>query len=134
MQNNFKKALIKIDREPSRELLLGIIANITAQEMRRIRARFVLFASATSIFSVIAVIMFGYASQEFAHSEFLQYLSLIFSDTGAVMLSWREFLLSLMESVPLTGATIALIATIVSLNSAKVLLKNINATNVHLHA
>lgn len=119
------------DREPSRELLGNIMTNIALIEIARARTRLAFFTVSAGIFSIVAIVMFGYAAREFAQSEFLQYFSLIFSDGGAVFLAWKEFVLSLAESMPIVGITAAFLATVISLGFIKSAVKNINTTYTH---
>jgi len=43
-----------------------------------------------------------------SQSGFGQYVSLVFSDGGVVMSYWKEFLFSLMESMPIMGVVLCL--------------------------
>ena len=119
MQDQLRQAIKKLEHSPSEGLFRVVMARIADAEIRQARTRSLLFGVLTVVSLAVAVVMFGYAVQEFAQSEFLQYFSLVFSDAGAVLASWKEFILLLAESVPLTGLILALVATFVSFSSIK---------------
>ena len=61
-------------------------------------------------YSLIGVLSLGgfvfmsfYLKEQFALSGFFEYVSLAFSDSGAVALYWKEYLLSLADSVPIAS-------------------------------
>lgn len=111
--------------EPPERLYLGILARIEREKRRiaRIRLAFFGIVAGASLASIIP--SFQYVMREFAQSGFYEYLSLLFSDSGAVLASWREFALSLAESLPITEITIFLVMVFVFLVSAKLAIKNI---------
>ena len=86
------------------------------------RAVFSGLACAVSLIAIVPV--FQYASQEFARTGFLQYFSLIFSDGGTALTCWKEFGLSLGESVPIFGLTLFLGTIYVLLKAIKILIEN----------
>ena len=55
-----------------------------------------------SIFAFINMV------QAISQSGFGQYVSLVFSDGGVVLSYWKEFLFSLVESIPVTGVILCL--------------------------
>lgn len=91
------------------------------------RARF--FAFSSLIFIVPSVwALFIYTKSVFEalySSGFSEYLSLIFSDTDIVFAYWREFSLSLVESIPFANIIIVLILAVLVAFSARVLARNI---------
>lgn len=111
--------------EPPEGLYLGILARIE-REKRRIAVIRLAFFGVVAVASLAAIIpSFQYVAREFAQSGFYKYLSLLFSDSGAVLASWREFALSLAESLPITEITIFLTTIFVFLVSAKLAIKSI---------
>jgi hypothetical protein len=85
--------------------------------------RFVLFSGTTlvSFFGTISAARYAWGS--FHESSFSVYASLLSSDGGALVLYWKEFMLSLIESLPITSATILLAAMFTLLLSAKLMLR-----------
>ena len=127
MQDQLRQAIKKLEHNPSEGLFRVVMARIADAEIRQARTRSLLFGVLTVASLAVAVVMFGYAVQEFAQSEFLQYFSLVFSDAGAVLASWKEFILLLAESAPLTGVIVASVAFFIFLNSMKFAIKNANS-------
>lgn len=112
--------------EPPERLYLGILARI-GREKRRLTLIRLAFFGVVAVASLVAVIpSFQYVAREFAQSGFYEYLFLVFSDSGVVLASWREFALSLAESLPITEITIFLVTIFVFLVSAKLAIKNIH--------
>ena len=59
------------------------------------------------------------ALQDLSGSAFVSYLSLLFTDGGAALANWKSFALSLAESAPVAGLTLAFAATFALLASAR---------------
>lgn len=77
----------------------------------------------------IAVILGGFYGvrelrEEVIESGFLQFVSLAFSDTAALSIYWKEFSLSLVESLPVFGIAITLGSIFILLILAKSLVGN----------
>lgn len=125
MYNNYEKIFQKLGQIEVPEGLGGkIMAKIEAQKIRSAKTRFV-FLAITAVASVFAAVpALQYAAREFYQSGFYQYFSLLFSDGGAVMASWKEFALSLAESLPLLGATVFLSIVFILLGSIRLAVKN----------
>jgi hypothetical protein len=85
------------------------------QARRRFRAWCVLAFAGGASFVVSSV----YAAREIAVSNFPSYVSLLFSDAGSLALVWKEFLFSLVESLPLLGLTLAAAAVFALLISIR---------------
>jgi hypothetical protein len=96
--------------EPPRGLEGKILSIITEEEKRLAKTKLWIFGG-TSLasfgFSVWAVI---YLINSIKQSGFGQYLSLIFSENGAVLVYWKELSFSLAESLPIFGLIIFLAA------------------------
>lgn len=125
MNDNYEKLFSRLERlEPSDKLRAGILARIDFERSRsaRIRLAFLGIASAASLAAMIP--SFQYVAREFYQSGFYQYLSLLFSDSGAVLASWKVFALSLVEALPLAEITIFLVAVFVFLVSVKLAVRN----------
>lgn len=111
--------------EPPERLYLGILARIEREKRRIALIRLAIFG-VVALASLAAIIpSFQYVAREFAQSGFYEYLFLIFSDSGAILASWRGFALSLAESLPTTEIMVFLFTVFVFLVSAKLAIKNI---------
>ena len=117
--------------EPPNGLCRKILLHI--QHIQRRIARIKLGASATAmaVTALLAVPVFEYAFQEFSQSGFFQYFSLQFSDSEIMLFSWKEFILSLAESLPSLGIAAVFMTVFVLLGS--VLLVSKNMKNAFLH-
>lgn len=103
--------------EPSQRIREGILSAISADE--RSRAKRYLAISVTTVAASVIGTFFAarYALGALYQTSTYRYLTLAFTDPDIVLPHWREFLLSLVESVPvfaLTVATAALLALAVS--------------------
>ena len=91
---------------PPDELYPKIIGRIHALETRALFMRR-LALGGVSLVSIAGLIpSMSYLISAFALSSFGQYLSLIASDGDIVLLNWKEFAFSLIESLPLMSITL----------------------------
>ncbi len=95
--------------EPSSGLERRILLAISAEAARQARRR--LFLSYAGLIGSLGV--FAYAAMtsgvHFVRSDFWHLLSLLFSDLGAVLGFWQDFLLSLAETFPVVPLIILLV-------------------------
>ncbi|MDO8600802.1 MAG: hypothetical protein Q7R73_04360 [bacterium] len=102
------------------DLFERIIARIHEEErLLSLKKRLILFS--TTIFVSVGgfIPVVSILRQEFAQSGFLQFLSLMFSDFGAVMANWQDFGLALLESLPIMGMAAFLLTILVFFWSLK---------------
>jgi hypothetical protein len=113
-----------IDVEPCAELHQRILSLIKKRQVRIARTITVAmgFLSALSLTGLVFAIQ--YTAAELSHSGFFQYFSLLFSDSSTVVSLWREFALSLADSLPVVGIIIVLSAAAALFASIKGLIKN----------
>lgn len=111
-------------REQASALRENILASIKHEEIRRARA-YVFTALIASIASSLGIV-FAFKSmlQGLYQSSFYSYFSLFFSDPDIAISYWRDLALSLVETAPLVGITLSLIALAVLLTSMRVLVNN----------
>lgn len=96
--------------EPPGHMLGAILGRIQTIKRRRAIARFVAGAS-SAVFSIITLLWgLQYLIVDMARSGFFNFSSLVFSDGGAILAYWRDFLFSLVESMPAFGMIIVLTA------------------------
>ena len=126
MKDNYKRLFEKINQfEPSEKLQDGILAKIDLEKRRSAGIRLIFFGIVATFLFVAVVPSSQYVAREFYQSGFYQYFSFIFSDSGAVLSSWKEFTLLLAESAPLTEITIFLATILAFLVSVKLAIKNV---------
>lgn len=96
--DSVKKAFAEVPAP--RRLYEAVLVRIAALERRAARTRALLFG-ALSVLSLVALVpTLQYAGEQFYASGFYDYASLLFSDTSLALTYWREFALSLLESLP----------------------------------
>lgn len=101
--------------EPPAGLFNKIMARIQEEELLlSIKKRLILFSGVVLSSVGILIPVVSAFQAEFARSSFSQFLSLMFSDLGAVTANWQDFGLALLESLPATSL-IAFLATILVL-------------------
>ncbi len=98
-----------------------VLAAVADARARQRRARRALFGSLAALSGISLVPAVGFVWQQFAASAFAAYASLLFTDSGAALANWKILLLSLVESAPLVGLTLAAGAAFVFLASLKAL-------------
>ena len=113
-----------IEAEPSPALYQAVLRHIDRERARRAKIRFaglsvLAFASLGSMIPA-----FQYAVQEFARTGAFQYLSLVFSDGSLMAMYWKEFIMTIVESIPILGIAFLLSAVALFLASVTLAIKN----------
>jgi len=119
--------------EPREGLYRSILLRIDMEKVRQAKRKFVIFAFSSAASFVASAAAFQYVIAEFGKSEFVQYFSLIFSDSQTVISYWREFVVLLTESLPVFGLTLFLTTAFITLFSFRGFLKNFTVVD-HAHA
>ncbi len=91
---------------------------------RRARIRLAISAGLFAASVTLLVVVARGVSADMYQSGSFQYFSLIFSDGGTVLASWKEFLLTFVESIPTLGVAAALASIFVALASLKFSFRN----------
>ena len=86
--------------EPRKGLYFAIMERIAYAKRRQARVRSGCFAALAIVSGAALVPALQYTAEQFYASGFYDYLTLIFSDRGFVIAYWRQFSLSLVESLP----------------------------------
>lgn len=127
MKNSYKKLFNKLEQiEPSEKLLAVIIERIDLLKRRSVRIRLAVFGTVATASLAGMIPSFQYVARGLYQSGFYEYISLLFSDSGTVLVSWKAFALSLIESLPFIEMTIFLAAVFAFLFSVKSVIGNIN--------
>ena len=110
---------------PPDDLLPKIMARIEREERLLSLKRVILFSFGiilplTAFFPVLRGII-----ADISGSGLIQYISLVFSDTGVVMASGGDYLLSIVESLPVLGITELLVIIFVFLGSLRLAAKGL---------
>ncbi len=103
---------------------------------RTIRARIYLTAHialvAVTIASLIPAIQ--YVTIEATHSGFMQYISLLVSDSSSIISNWKDFSLLIAESLPILGSIACITALFICTNSIYRSLKYIPKVTIKRYA
>lgn len=108
-----------IDINPPQELQSKILGRISLREHRIARTK----KAVMGIFSVSSltglVLAIRFTLDELSQSGLFHYLSLAFSDSGAMVTLWQEFALSLVDSIPIMGMILTLGSVAIFLGSIR---------------
>lgn len=91
---------------PPSGLYRRVVGRVHILETRALYIRRAFFGGVSFLSLAGLVPSFLYLSGAFALSSFGQYLSLIASDGDVLLINWKEFAFSLIESLPLMGITL----------------------------
>lgn len=129
MNADWEKFLKITQIEPPERLLRNILAQIELKQRQTARTKLALWGglSLASFISIIPASL--YTISEFSRSGFYQYFSLLFSDGGVALMYWKEFSLSLAESIPVLATAAILLALFVFLESTLLAIKNIRSAS-----
>jgi hypothetical protein len=108
MEKGLQKAFNNAKYHPEATLADTVWSTIVAREQRSSRLKMWMYAlvGALSLVSLFPVIH-SFAAQS-TSSGFSEYLSLIFSDSSSIALYWKEFALTLADSLPTTSLILSL--------------------------
>ena len=120
MDQNLKKAFKNAKYEPQNGISIGILNSINNKLSLRNRVKLWIYASVSTVSFIGLFPMFKYLAGEFVSSGSYDYFSLLYSDGGSVMTSyWKDFTLSLVESLPLTSMILTLSLVFIFLNAIR---------------
>jgi ABC-type spermidine/putrescine transport system permease subunit I len=111
--------------EPPEGLLARIMEKIRQEKnIMAVKRRLVVFFFGFLASAAAMIPVFNLVQTEISQSGFLQFFSLVFSDFGAVIVYWRTFAMSLLETIPAVSVAMFLAVIFVFLASFKLLVKN----------
>jgi hypothetical protein len=125
MQDKLTEIFKKAKYEPTPDLAFSIFNKIVIHD--KSMAKFKLWIGTfTGIASLITLIpVFQVLLDNLTHSGFYDYFSLIFSDGGLMFSYWKEFTLSLAESLPMMSIIFTLSLIFIFLMSFRYVMKQI---------
>lgn len=132
MKQNYEELFQRLAkvRAPS-GLHRSVIAQIDEARLRIMRIKFAVFSTLGFASGVALFALVSSTSAKLLESGFINYASLLFSDSGAVLSYWREFSITLIESLPLLGLTLILLALLTLLQAFRLAAKNSSALFTH---
>jgi hypothetical protein len=122
--------------QPSTDLAERVAQRISRYERRRAASRLGFGVVATLASCAALVPTVGLFWRELSNSAFISYLTLAWTDSGAVFSAWREFSLLLMESLPVLSLALVLasiLALIGSLRAGITSARSFAARPTHSH-
>lgn len=127
MRDNYEKLFTHLVlTEPPEDLLNKIMKRIRQEQRpRALKWRFGFFVAMLFGSVIAAIPTFQSAQSALIASGFARFLSLLFSDTGAVMMYWDSFMVAIIESIPVISITIFLVVILAFLKSLKYITQNI---------
>lgn len=115
--------------EPPKGLFTAVWGKIEEEKVKSARQK-AFFSSIVSIFSLISLFETGqYLATELYRTGFYDYASLLISDLSSISYFWREFAISLAESLPVSGFVLLFGIIAVFLVSTKFIIKNLENIN-----
>ncbi|MFA5124414.1 MAG: hypothetical protein WC473_01120 [Patescibacteria group bacterium] len=110
--------------EPSEELLNEIVFGLNREQAKRAKRRLAIF-SLTLVASLVAVVpALRLIWQDISQSGFTDFISLFFSDPDMALAYWQNFVLALLEVLPVLSLALFLTTLAVFMESLKLLVKN----------
>ncbi len=115
----------KFNIEPTNGLLEKICSHIQKEERSFVVRRIALFATIFAICTLAFAPTLRMLEDDVTHSGFLNFFSLLFSDSLIVTSYWQSFVMSLLESVPTISLALFLAVVLGILESLKYLTHDI---------
>ena len=118
MRQDYEKLFSNIEiQEPPTKLLGAVINRILAKERQSALVRSVAFAIGLVVSLAAFIPALHSVQTAMAESGFLSYLSLLFSDTEAILSTGWSFTLILLESLPVFSLALFLVIILLFLES-----------------
>jgi hypothetical protein len=119
MEDNLKKAFCKAKYEPKENLSSKVWLGVVQHIEHKAKIKFWTFSFFSLASLTGSVFAFRTLSQEFSNSDFSQYFSLVFSNSGIIIKYWKEFILTLTDSVPIVSMVFLLALVFVFFTSLR---------------
>jgi len=105
--------------------LLGKILDKIAEEKRKAAILKLIYSSLGVVASGICFVIVGnFFRSELSASGFVEYLHILFSDSGVAFLYWKDFMLFALEFFPVTAATTFLLDIVAFLGLSRVMIQS----------
>lgn len=125
MDKNVDKLFSKLEAfEPNSALYSKILENIENKQRSFARRRFFVFLFLFLGSSIAIIPISNMLYTDFAQSGFIQFFSLIFSDSKLIVSYWHNFALILMESLPVVSSIIFFAVLFIILESLSFLTRD----------
>ncbi len=127
MRQDYEKLLSCLEvPEPSAGLFNRVLATIQIKQRRLVVRRNVFCSLGLLVSLVLLIPAWQMVQVGLAESGFLEFFSLLFSDSGMMAASWQNFGMVLLESLPVTGLALLLIAVAGAVSSFSFIITQTN--------
>jgi len=133
MRKDYEKLFSRLETPPAPAGLFEKVMLAIRKEEKLAILKYRLFAFSFGLLGSIAVFIPAFRAFKagLAESGFLEFLSLLSSDTQTVLNYWQSFSLSLLEALPVISLAILLASALTFLESLKMLAKNMKPLVFH---
>lgn len=129
---NYQKAFSQLGPEMPKGLLEATLARLSHERRLSAQKRITFFAVVLLISTISLVPAALALFQNWANSSLSQLFSLVWSDLSIISLYWKNYLLSILESFPITSVAVFLAVLWIFLESLKGLAKELKQVLPHL--
>ena len=135
MEKNTKLLFSNLDVfEPEPGLYEKILQKIEIKRMLVSRHRFFVFLILLILSLVAVVPVVKMLISDFSSSGFIQFFSLMFSDSSIILSHWKTFVLTLLESLPIVSTVLFLILLFIALESIRSMSRDIKFLSLNNQA
>lgn len=125
MDKNIDKLFSELEVfEPDVALYSKILENIKNKQRSFARRRFFVFLLLFLTSSIALIPTFNMLYVDFVRSGFFQFFSLIFSDSRLIVSYWHNFIIILMESLPVVSLILFFVIVFIMLESLRFLTRD----------
>ena len=119
MDSDLKQAFQKASYQPESRLSGDIWRNIQIRENRIHKTKTIAHSSLGLVSFALLFPAINNLITQFGNQGFYEYVSLAFSDFGIILTYWREFALSLVNSLPLASIALSFFLLFILFNSIR---------------
>jgi len=132
MTTSYKQLFSKISRPQAPARLSGaVMLRIETYEVRRLRIRTAVHGALVLAALILCVPVANYIVAAVAQSGFGTYLSVAFSDSGFALSHFKDFALTLADTLPVTGTIAFLAIALIFTNSLGRMFRSISSLSMH---
>jgi hypothetical protein len=110
--------------EVSEQMPLHILARISESRRHDARVKVITFGVVSTGALLTMIPLATTLGSDVTHSALSQYVSIIFTDSDVFIVAWKDILLGIIETIPLTEITLSIGVLFIFLYSIKIASKN----------
>jgi len=132
MEKSYKQLVALVPREtPPDRVCFQVMAMIERVQVKRCRLRTGINATLVVGAILVFIPVIHYWNQDVTQSGFVNYLSLIASDSGYIFSHWQDYALSIADSLPVSAGIMILALLVILANSLRRLVQNMGSWGLH---